>query len=300
MKDDKWVYKIRRKMQCYAYDFTSPEFVSKLYFRIVLGQKLNLKFPKTYNEKLQWLKLYYYPRNQKAVQCTDKYAVRNYIEEKGMGYLLNELYDVWDEPDSIEWDALPKQFVLKCTHGCGYNLICDDKSKLDIVYTKNKLKMWMQEDFGKFNAEPHYSKIPKRIICEKYLGKDIIDYKFFCFHGEPKFMYIAQGFGNGIDERISFFEMNGKRAEYGRSDYPVMEDARMPEKFQEMAEISRVLGENFPFVRVDLFEVAGKIYFSELTFTPCGCMMKIDPKMYDVIWGTYIDLEKVNMELGER
>jgi len=156
----------------------------------------------------------------------------------------------------------------------------------------------MKEKFGNFNAEPHYDKIGKKIICEKYLGEDIIDYKFFCFHGEPKFMYIAQGFGKGINERMTFFDVDGKRAEFRRAEYDVMEDAVVPNKFNEMLEVSRVLSKEFPFVRVDLFEVDGKIYFSELTFTPSGCLMKVTPEEYDKIWGTYIDLDKVKGDIS--
>lgn len=291
MKDDNLKYKIRRKIQALAYDITSPETVSKLYFKVILKQKLNLENPISFNEKLQWLKLYYCPNDPLVIMCADKYAVRSYVSKKGYKNYLNDLFFVWKNEKDIEWEKLPNQFVLKCNHGCGYNIVCDNKSELDIKYTSRKLKMWMKEDFGKYNAEPHYDKISKKIICEKFLGEDIIDYKFFCFHGKPEFMYIAQGFGKGENERITFFEMDGNRANYKRDDYDVMKDAVIPEKFQEMVELSKELSEDFPFVRVDLFEVDGKIFFSELTFTPCGGLMKISPEEFDIRWGRWIDLE---------
>ena len=285
------VYKIRRKCQVAALKLTSPEFMSKVYFKVVLGKKLNLKNPKTFNEKLQWLKLYEWPKNDKAIRCGDKYTVRGYIEEMGMGEYLNDLIGVWENADDINWDELPEQFALKCTHGCAYNIICDSKKELDIEDAKRKLRAWMKEDFGKFNVEPHYSKMKPRIICEKYLGGNIVDYKFFCFGGKSKFMYIAQGFGHGENECITFFDENGKKASYARSDYPIYEDAKLPKRYEEMKRLSEELAKDVPFVRVDWFEVGGKIYFGELTFTPCGGLMKITPDEYDEIWGSWINLK---------
>ena len=289
------IYNLRRKCQIVAYRLTSAELMSKIYYRIVLHKKLNLKNPKTFNEKLQWLKLYYFPNNQKAIDCACKYKVREYVKEKGLEDTLNDLYGVYDCVDEIDFDALPNQFVLKCSHGCGYNILCPDKCKLDIENTKRMLNKWMKEDFSEFNAEPHYSKIKPKIICEKYLGGDMVDYKFFCFNGEPEFMYIAKGFGEGEDETISFFDKEGNKAEYKRADFRAYENAKIPESFNSMMEMSRVLSKDFPFVRVDLFEVDGKIYFSELTFTPCGCMMKVDPQEIEEKWGELIDLS--NLEL---
>lgn len=163
-------YKIRRWGQVKAYRFATPEFMSRLYFRIVLGYKLNLRNPRTFNEKMQWLKLYKWPDDPIAVQCADKYAVRKYIEEHRCGQYLVDLIGVWEDVDDIDWDKLPEQFAMKCTHGCGYNIICDSKKELDMKKTIRCLKKWMKEDFGRYNVEPHYSKIKPRIICEKFLG----------------------------------------------------------------------------------------------------------------------------------
>lgn len=289
-------YRIRRKGQVIALKFTSPEFVSKLYFKHLLGYSLNLAEPKTFNEKLQWYKLYYCPNSKSIIQCADKYAVRFYMEMKGYGEYLNDIIDVWDKAEDIDWNVLPEQFAMKCTHGCAYNIICDAKSEIDIPRAQKQIKTWMKEDFGLFNAEPHYSKMKPRVICEKYLGGDILDYKFFCFHGEPQFMYIAQGFGKGINERITFFDMDGHIAPYKRGDYPILETATAPERFEKMVRMSRDLSKDFPFVRVDWFEVNGRIYFSELTFTPCGGLMKIEPEEYDAIWGDMFDIESLRIK----
>ena len=282
------VYDIRRKIQTVLYDLTSPEFVSRIYFRKYMGYKLNLDHPTTFNEKNQWLKLYEWPNNALAIQCGDKYTVRAYIEEKGLGEYLNELLGVWDNVVDIDWDKLPDQFALKVTNGCAYNIICDDKDKLDIESVKKQLKKWMKEDFGKFNAEPHYSKMKSRIICEKYLGGEMIDYKFYCYDGIAKFCYIAQG--DAKEKRFTFFDRDGKIAPFQRADYTPYLDAKVPSEFEKMIELSEKLAKDFICVRVDWYEVNGKIYFGEMTFTPNAALIQFEPKEYDKILGELIHL----------
>ncbi len=279
------LYKIRRKLQVVFYDISSPEIVSRVYFRIVMGYKLNLKNPKTFNEKLQWLKLRDWPTNELAIKCADKYRVREYIKEKKMGNTLNKLIGVWDNADEIDFDKLPEQFALKCNHGCGYNVIVSDKSKIDVKEVRQKLNKWLKEDFGKNNAEPHYSKIKPKIICEKYLGGNMTDYKFFCLNGKVEFMYIASGFGEGVDEKMTYLDKNGKIAPYQRTSYKRKDDIVVPKNFEKMKKMSELLAKDFKFVRVDWYEVDGKIFFGELTFTPAGCMMKIEPAKYDKLLG---------------
>ena len=208
-----------------------------------------------------------------------------------MDKYLNELYDAWDNVNEIDFDKLPNQFALKCNHGCSYNIICDDKKKLDVEKTKKKINKWMKQDFGKFNAEPHYNKIHHKIICEEFLGNNIIDYKFYCFNGKVEFMYIASGFGLHEDEKMTFFDKNGNVAPYKRPSYAIKEDAKVPENFEKMKELSEALATEFPFVRVDWFEVNKKIYFSELTFTPSGALLKIEPKEYDKEWGNLLNIK---------
>lgn len=274
-------YSLRRKIQAILYTVTSPVFMSKVYFKKVMGYELDLDNPRTFNEKLQWLKLYEWPNNRLAIKCADKYRVREYVEEKGLGDTLNSLIGVWDNANDIDFDKLPNQFALKCNHGCGYNIIVDDKSKINIDKTREQLKKWLKEDFGKFNAEPHYSKIKPKIICEKYLGGNMTDYKFFCLNGKVEFMYIASGFGEGIDEKMTYLDKEGKPVPFRRTSYKAKEDVVLPKNFNEMKKMSEKLAKDFKFVRVDWYEVRGKIYFGELTFTPSGCMMKIEPKSYD-------------------
>lgn len=283
------IYNLRRKLQVAASYILPKETLSKLYFKIILKETLNLKDPKTFNEKLQWLKLYEWPNNALAIKCADKYAVREYVKSCGYEELLNDLYGVWDNADDINWAELPEQFVLKCNHGCGYNIICPDKSKLDEKSTKKQLNKWLKEDFGRFNIEPHYSKIKPRIICEKFLGSDIVNYNVFCCNNNPEFISVIQGLGGGSDEALTYYYSDGNIAPFRSKAYPIC-DRKLPECVDIMLRMAKELSQPFPFVRVDLFENNNKIYFSELTFTPCGGMMRISPKEYDDIIGGRLEL----------
>src|SRR5699024_9501577 len=144
-----------------------------------------------------------YPYDEKVIIGADKYKVREYVKKKGLAHILNDLIGVWDNFEELDWSSLPKQFALKGNHGQGYNIICEDKSKLSPIYVQQKFSQWLSEDFGMFSGEKHYSKIKPKIIAEKYLGDDMTDYKFFCFHGEPKFFYVSKGFGQIEDERMT-------------------------------------------------------------------------------------------------
>lgn len=286
------LYKMRRKLQVLAYNFTSPEFVSKIYFKKVLGYKLDLKEPKTLNEKIQWLKLYEWPNNPIAIQCASKYNVRAYVEEKGCGKYLNDLLGVYDSVDEIEWDKLPERFVLKGTHGCGYNIICADKTKLQEKEAKKKLKKWLKEDFGKFNAEPHYSKMKPQIVCDKFLGSDIANYNVFCCNGEPLFISVIEGLGAGVDEALTYYYANGEIAPFKSRSYPIS-DKKLPECVEEMKDVARILAKDVPFVRIDFYLVEGKILLSEMTFTPGGGLIPFAPIEYDKVLGEKLDISEL-------
>lgn len=293
MERDSILYGIRRKIQVIAHKIFSNEFMSKLYYRVVLKEKLNLKDPKTFNEKMQWLKLYYLPNNQLVIQCADKVRVREYIASKGYDHKLVPLIGVWNDVDSIEWDKMPNKFVLKCNHGCAYNLICSDIKEFNIVDANKKLKKWLKEDFGAFNIEPHYSKIKQHLILgEEYLGEDIIDYKFFCFDGKPKFIYVSNDLIHDRQAKIGFFNLDGSKMELKRDDYDTIENIEFPQFYSEMINMATDLSQGFPFVRVDFFVTKDKYYFAELTFTPSACMMPFNPKKYDLEWGMLLNIEK--------
>ena len=291
MERDNILYKIRRKCQVIAHKIFSNEFMSKLYFKIVLREKLDLKNPKTFNEKLQWLKLYYYPNNDLVIKCADKYRVREYIKEKGYYDTLVPLIGCWENTKEIKWNDLPNQFVLKCNHGCAYNIICYDKEKFDKESSIKLLDKWMKEDFGAFNIELHYSKIKQhRIICEEFLGENLVDYKFFCFNGQVKYMYVASDSLHDRQCKMGFFNLDGSKMEIQRDDYDNIEEITFPEFYNEMLDMAQNICKDFIFVRVDFFVTEYKYYFAELTFTPSACMMPFNPKNVNLEWGKLLNI----------
>jgi hypothetical protein len=242
MERDSFLYKARRKCQVLAHKVVSNEAMSKFYFKIVLHKKLNLENPQTFNEKIQWMKLYYYPKNPLVVNGSDKYAVREYIEKKGYGDKLVPLLGVWDTAEDINWDKLPDRFVLKCNHGCAYNIVVSDKSKLDKAATVKQLNEWLKEDFGAFNIELHYSAIKHhRITCEEFLGENITDYKFFCFNGEPHCIYVSTDLIHDRQAQIGFFYLDGKKMPLRREDYTDIPEVTLPPFYDEMNEAAEVL-----------------------------------------------------------
>lgn len=288
------LYEIRRKMQVIAQTIFSYETMTKIYYYIIFKRKINLETPKYFNEKIHWLKLNYYPYNTDVIRATDKYEVREYLEEKNLSKYTNELYGVWNSWNEVDWDSLPQSFALKCTHGARNNIIVEDKDKYDKNEVGNQISKWLDEDFSLYNAEVHYSKIKPRIICEKFLDGNMVDYKFFCFNGTPNFFYVSGGAASGQSDYMNFFNMDGSEAPFNRPLYPKNENIILPDNLNEMIELSKILSEDFPFVRVDLFSIDNKIYFSELTFTPSGGLMKMEPEEVHEIWGNYIDLSKIS------
>lgn len=294
MERNSIIYKTRRKVQTVAHKLFSDEFMSKLYYKIVLKEKLDLDKPRTFNEKIQWCKLYYYPQNDLVVKCADKYAVRSHIENKGYGYTLTPLLGNWEDAENIEWKDLPNSFVLKCNHGCAYNIVVPDKNKLNKKETINQLNKWLKEDFSAFNIELHYSKIsPRKIICEEFLGENITDYKFFCFNGEPKFIYVSNDLIHDRQAQIGFFYLDGTKMPLKRDDYTDIPEVQLPSFFDEMLNMARDLSKDFPFVRVDFFLANDRYYFAELTFTPGAGMMPFNPKKYDLEWGNMLDISSL-------
>jgi len=294
MERDSLVYKIRRKCQVIAHRIVPHETMARFYSRIVIKKNVDLKNPKTFNEKIQWSMLHYYPKNSLVIQCADKYAVREYIKEKGLENLLVPLLGAWKNAEDIKWEELPSKFVLKCAHGCAYNILCADKTQLNRKKTIKQLNKWLKEDFGEFNTELHYSKIsPRMIVCEEYLGEIITDYKFFCFNGEPKYIYVSNDLVHDRQAKIGFFYLDGKKMPLKRDDYTDIPSIELPVFFEEMKQAAKILCEDFPFVRVDFFLANNTYYFAELTFTPSGGMMPFNPDKYDLEWGQMLDIKKL-------
>ncbi len=291
MERDSFLYKARRKCQMLAHKVVSNETMSKFYYKIVLHKNLNLENPQSFNEKIQWMKLYYYPNNELIVNGADKYTVRKIIEEKGYGDKLVPIIGVWDIAESINWENLPDQFVLKCNHGCAYNIVVPDKNHLDKVKTIKQLNSWLKEDFGAFNIELHYSSIKHhRIICEEFLGENITDYKFFCFNGKPQCVYVSTDLIHDRQAQIGFFYLDGKKMPLHRDDYTDITEVTFPVFYNEMKKAAEDLCKDFPFVRVDFFLANNTWYFAELTFTPGAGMMPFNPERFDLEWGQLIDI----------
>lgn len=189
----------------------SPVLASKRLYRRSFGQPLDLRNPKGFLEKLMWLKLYW--RHPLVSKCSDKYAIREYVKECGCESVLNFLYGVYESTDEIDWVNLPDKFALKCTHGCGFNIICDDKSKLDRQAVFNTLREWMKIDYGLFFAEIQYSSIKPRIICEKYIENNLgclpIDYKIHCFNGKARLFMVCTE--RETDVKYDFLDLNWNR-----------------------------------------------------------------------------------------
>lgn len=270
----------------------SPLYATKKAYYRVFGRELNLLNPQTINEKLQYLKFNDYNNNELVSKCADKYRLREYIESKGVQQLLPRLYGVYQNEKDIDWDNLPDQFVIKCNHGCGYNIICSNKSELDIADAKKKLRKWMRENYWKKFGEIHYRLIPKVIIAEEFLGDDISVYKFYCFNGEPKILYVSSNGENGEkDKYITYYYTDFTIAPYKLHCHETNEAANSkPKNYEQMLKYAAILSEDFLFVRVDLYNVEGKIYISELTFFPTGGFMELEPAGTDYEWGKWLKL----------
>lgn len=255
----------------------SPKLASKILYKKRFGYKLDLKKPKTLNEKLQWLKLNTYKNNDVITKCVDKYKVREFLYEKQCGEILNDLIAAWDSVDDIDWDNLPDKFVLKCNHGAGYNIVCEDKNTFDIDAAKKKLNLWMKEDYWKLLAEINYKHVPKKIICEKFIetesGDLPDDYKIYCFNGKPTYIMLCQGRKEG-NTKFYFLDREWNIVPLNRDSIEVTKDFRIekPEGVEDMFRYAEILSESFPFVRTDFYLENGEIIFGELTFTPAAAL----------------------------
>lgn len=262
-------YKIRRYFQKIAYKIMGPENMTKVYFRILLGYNLNLTHPETFNEKICFYKLFYCPQNELVIKCADKYEVRNYLKSKGYENNLINVVGVWDEANSINWNELPEKFALKRTNGCGYNIICLDKSKIEEKEVKKLLNKWQKDKFGMYNVEPHYDKMPSKIVCEEYIDSDgrlPVDYKIHCFNGQAKFIMVCDGRVRGYTT-FYYYDLNKQPLLFSseNADRPLEIDDTL---FKEMINMSNNIAKDFPFVRVDFYIHKGKLIIGELTFTP--------------------------------
>ncbi len=276
-----------------AFNWMSDISFIKLRYYCEFGKKLNLQLPKTFNEKMQWLKLF--DRNPKYISLVDKFLVREYIGEKiGKEYLI-PLIGAYDSFDQIDFDELPNQFVLKCTHDSGGLVICTDKSKFDISKARKKINKCLKRSFFFFGREWPYKDVKPRIICEKFMVDEadaaLKDYKFMCFNGEPRMILLCQNRHSNKGLNIDFYDANWSYLHLKRPNHP---NSGMitckPNNFNKMIEFSRKLSKDKKFVRIDFYETNGRLYFGEITFYPGSGFEKFEPEEYDNLLGSWINL----------
>lgn len=261
-------------------------------FKHYLGYSLNLKNPRSFNEKIQWLKLNnIHPEYTDYVdKITAKELVANIIGEK---YIIPTL-GVWNKIENVDWGSLPNRFVIKSTNDSGGVVVCRDKSQLDIEAAKKKLKGLGGRDYTKYNKEYPYHNVKHRFIAEEYLedesGYELKDYKFFCSKGIPKFLFVATG-RQAHDTRFDFFDIDFNLLPVTNGHPHADTTPIKPENYEEMLEIAKKLSESFLHVRVDLYNVHGKIYFGELTFFHNSGMVPFKPIEWDYKLGELISLD---------
>ena len=272
--------------------FSDSALLKARYFQ-VFHRPLDLKHPQTFNEKIQWMKVY--DRNPRYTVLSDKYAVKEVVAGIiGPEHVIPTL-GVWDHFDQIDFQTLPEQFVLKCTHDSGGLVICRDRKELDLEAARAKIEASLKTNFYYHSREWQYKDIPPRIIAEPYMqdgdSRELKDYKFYCFDGEPAFLYVSEGLENHQTARISFLNLDWTRAPYLRSDYAGFETLPpKPARFDEMVRMARQLAQGFRFVRVDLYEINGNVYFGEMTFTPTGGFVPFSPDEADAEIGKLLRL----------
>ena len=278
------------------YDKLPDEEYLKRKFKAAMGKELDLENPKTFNEKLQWLKLY--DRKPEYTVMVDKYLVRNYIAETiGEEYLI-PLLGAWDDPDEIDFDSLPDRFVLKCNHNSGLGMyICRDKSKMDIKAVKAALRKGLRQDYYLSGREWPYKDVPRKIVAEQYMEDtetaELRDYKFFCFDGEVKALFIASERQSATEEtKFDFFDASFNHLPFTNGHPNARVLPQKPRQFEKMKELAAILSKGIPQVRVDFYEVNGRIYFGELTFSHWSGMVPFDPEEWDYTFGSWIKLPK--------
>ncbi len=274
-------------------NWMSDETYLKIGYRIRMGKRLNLDNPQTFNEKLQWLKIH--DRKPEYTTMVDKYEAKKYVAERiGEEYVIPTL-GVWDKFDDIDFDSLPDQFVLKCTHDSGGLVICRDKSTLDIKKARRKIENCLKHNFYYSNREWPYKDVKPRIIAEKFMvdesGYELKDYKIFCFDGAAKAMFIASDRSiPGEETKFDFYDMNFKHLPFTNGHPNSTKEIKRPESFEEMKSLAEKLSKDIPQARIDFYDINGKVYFGEVTFSHWSGMMPFVPEKWDYTFGEFVKI----------
>jgi hypothetical protein len=287
-----WLEKHRKKGIVALRTKNDLEAINEL-FKNYSGRLPNLESPKAFGDKQQWLKLNYH--NPLMTICSDKYEVRDYIKKKGYNHTLNELLMVFDDVKDFDQTTLPNRFVIKASHGSGWNFVCREKSKVNWFIWKKIITSWLGNNIFWPGREWPYKNMKARVVVEKYLedaSGQLMDYKFFCFNGEVKFVQANKGRDTNRHAQ-NFYDLDWKILPFGKDLVPLPDvDIPKPTRLQDMINMAKDLGQEFPFVRVDLYETNGEIIFGELTFYPKSGLPDFNPIEYDQIIGDMLVLPK--------
>ena len=273
----------------------SPTAYVKFQYKYITHHKLNLKNPVRYTEKLQYLRLYVYPKWEQVSQCAGRVGAREYVKAKGYEDILVPCLGIYDKFEDIDFDALPSRFVMKATHASGFNLLVRDKSKLDKAAAKKLFDKYLKTDYGKKTMERHYSPIKPQIIVEEFLGDGEhlpVEYKIHVFNGKAKNLYVVTGRGEDIRYTQLFIDWTPFDGSQFNGWKKADVTPKKPKDFEKMAAIAEDLCKEFPFVRCDFYEIDGKIYFSEFTFTPAKGTLILDDDKADFEMGEWLDISK--------
>ena len=250
----------------------------------------NLEHPKTFNEKLQWLKLN--DKHEEYAKLVDKYEVKKYVGDIIGEEMIIPTLGVWDRFEDIEFEKLPQQFVLKTTHDSGGVVVVKDKNRLDLKVAKKKLEKSLRHNYYYDHREYPYKNVKPRIIAEKFMvdesGTELKDYKFFCFHGEVKLLFVATD--RPFDTHLDFFDVDFNHLPFKRGHSCTKKEIKKPANFEEMKRLASILSKGIPFVRVDLYNINGRIYFGELTFFPAAGVVPFEPAEWDEKIGSWLKL----------
>lgn len=295
--DRKYRFMINASMGFYK-NMDDRTYLEKMFFS-KLGVELDLKNPKRFNEKLQWLKLY--NRNPDYTDWVDKYKVREYVSRVlGEQYLI-PLVGVWKSEEDIDFDSLPNAFVLKCNHNSGLGMyICKDKSKLsgrDLKQIRQGLKKGLRQDYYLTGREWPYKNVERRIICEQYMedsSGELRDYKFMCFHGKVACSFVCSGRNTKEGLHVTFMNRNWEIMPFERHYPRLINPPQKPQNYEKMVDFAERLSANIPFVRIDFYETEGNLYFGEITFYPGSGMEEFTPDNWDYKLGDLINLGDLN------